>query len=84
MARIVKVAAGHQDVRPHTSEVECYVQTLTDPKGELLVHLSTFGSAQRQSEPKSSQTMQVDKEIAADLVAYFIAAFGKSVLPAEV
>ncbi len=84
MARIVSVRAGHQDVRPHQSEVECFVQELRGPNDEKLVHISTFGSAQRQSHPKSSQSMQFDKEMAFALVEQFVAVFGEDVLPRRV
>ncbi len=81
MARIVSIATGHQDVRPHASEVDCYVQELTAANGEKLVHISTFGSSQRQSQPKSSQSMQFDREMAAELTALFVRSFGRSVVP---
>lgn len=81
MARIVSVTAGHQDVRPHHSEVECFVQELRGADDEKLVHISTFGSAQRQSHPKSSQSMQFDKATASALVEQFVSVFGEDVLP---
>ncbi|WP_345542764.1 hypothetical protein [Microbacterium jejuense] len=81
MARIISVEDGHQDVRGHVSEVECYVQQVTTADGELLVHISTFGSVQRQSAPKSSQSMQFDLAAAAALVDRFVTAFGPAVLP---
>lgn len=81
MARIISVSAGYQEVRVHASEVECYVQDVTAADGEMLVHISTFGSAQRQSAPKSSQSMQFDFATAAALIERFVAAFGRGVLP---
>jgi len=80
MARIVSVRAGHQDVRPHHSDVDCFVQELRGENGEKLVHISTFGSAQRQSAPKSSQSMQFDLAAASALVEQFVAVFGPDVV----
>lgn len=81
MARIMSISTGHQDVRPHASQVDCFVQELVGVNGEKLVHISTFGSALRQSQPKSSQSMQFNREMAAELTALFVRSFGRSVLP---
>lgn len=83
MARVVSVTSGKQDVRPHQSEVECFVQELRGVDDEKLVHISTFGSAQRASQPKSSQSMQFDQAAASKLIARFVAAFGEEVLPSR-
>lgn len=68
MAKIRKISKGSQSVRPHLSEVDCYYQLISDANGGLLLHLSTFGSDQRQSEPKSSQVLQLDESAAAELI----------------
>lgn len=81
MARIVSVGTGHQDVRPHNSHVDCFVQIIRDMHNETLVHISTFGSSGRQSPPKSSQSMQFDEAMATALVSHFVEAFGTKVLP---
>lgn len=75
MARIRRFEPGVQDVRPHASEVDCFHQTLRDEDGCLLLHLSTFGSDQRQSKPKSSQVLQVDEQGAAQLMSILRATF---------
>lgn len=55
--------------RPHPTHVDCRWQVLESPTGSKLFQLSTYGSDERESEPKVSQTVQLDKEIAAQLVA---------------
>lgn len=81
MARVVSVSTGRQDVRPHDSHVDCFVQVIQDVHNETLVHISTFGSTGRQSPPKSSQSMQFDEAMAKALVSRFVEAFGTKVLP---
>lgn len=75
MARIKQVLRGTQDVRPHPTEVDCFYQVVTAPDGTRLVHLSTFGSAERQSEPKSSQSLQLDEAAARELVNVLLESF---------
>lgn len=60
MAIIEAFEPGTQSVKAHATGVTCFYQTvLTSEHGQLL-HLSTFGSADRQSAPKSSQSLQLD------------------------
>lgn len=66
LAVIRNFLEGTQTVRPHPTEVQCYYQVLDEP--ERRVHLSTFGSADRTSEPKSSQSLQLNEERARELV----------------
>lgn len=75
MARIRTLGEGTQNVRSHASEVDCFYQIVEGPRGERLLHLSTFGSDTRTSDPKSSQSIQVDREIAAQLVGVLRKAF---------
>ncbi len=55
MARIREVVRGTQKIRPHKveDEVSCQYQIIEDTDGRPLVHLSTFGSNQQESQPKS-------------------------------
>ncbi|MET9216299.1 MULTISPECIES: Shedu immune nuclease family protein [unclassified Nocardia] len=78
MARVTKVVKNSQRIRPHSAEssVECRYQEITDGDGEKLLHLSTFGSKHRASEPKSSQSLQVDRTIGISLVELFCETFG--------
>lgn len=69
MALVRSLFKGTQHIKPHTTEVDCFHQVVIDDNGRTLLHLSTFGSDSRASGPKSSQSLQVDKEIASQLVA---------------
>ena len=53
--------------RPHPTEVDCGWFTLTGADGETLLQVSTYGSDNRKSQPKVSQTLQIDAEIARQL-----------------
>ncbi len=68
MARVRSIQNGHQSVKAHPSEVDCFWQAVTSADGTKYLHLSSFGSDQRQSEPKSSQSLQFDREQAAALL----------------
>lgn len=73
-----KLERGTQDVRPHSSEVDCYFQLVEDKDGRPLLHLSTFGSDSRASAPKSSQSIQIDEEIARQLAALLVETFPRA------
>ncbi|MQY18398.1 McrB family protein [Nocardia macrotermitis] len=80
MARILRIVPSTQErIRPHKLEegVTCEYKVLETPDGETLVHLSTFGSENRESPPKSSQSMQLDREQAADLMRILRSTFGR-------
>lgn len=76
MARLRSITPGTQSVRVHPSEVDCFYQTVSDQSGQRYLHLSTFGSDERQSNPKSSQSIQVDQEMARQLVKVLQETFG--------
>lgn len=69
MARIRSLFRDVRTSRPHPTEVECGWQLLTDANGDRILQLSTYGSDQRRSEKKVSQTIQIDATIAAELSA---------------
>lgn len=73
MAIIRSIEPGTQRVNRHDSEVDCYYQTIDD--GERLLHLSTFGSDNRQSKPKSSQSIQLDRDMAVQLIEVLLKVF---------
>ena len=52
--------------QPHT-ECECG-WLMTDRDGETVLQLDTYGSTERASQPKVSQTLQVDEEGAKQLL----------------
>lgn len=74
MARIRSFSRGRRDVRVHSTEVDCEYQIVQSPMGPL-VQLSTFGSDSRKLGPKLSQTIQVDKAGAKELLAIIRTAF---------
>ncbi|WP_405139291.1 McrB family protein [Nocardia sp. NBC_01388] len=78
MARIREIVPSTQNVRAHKLEdaVSCQYKVIEDSAGTTLVHLSTFGSDQRQSAPKSSQSIQLDRQNAAELISILSKAFG--------
>lgn len=81
MVRISSVEPGHQNVKPHPTETECFTQLVETEDGQRLLHISTFGSASRASEPKSSQSMQFDADGAAALITAMVDVFGSGILP---
>ena len=68
MARIRLLAEGSQQVSVHPTEVDCYYQVVVGSDGETYLHLTTFGSDGRRSEPKSSQSIQLSRGVAEELV----------------
>ncbi|WP_280304187.1 McrB family protein [Nocardia abscessus] len=78
MARIREIVPSQQEIRPHKLEnsVTCHYKVIKDFDDKPLVHLSTFGSDQRESHPKSSQSLQLTLENAAELMNVFAEAFG--------
>ena len=68
MTRIRSFEKGSQNVRVHTSDSDCRYQVVSDAAGEVFLHLSTFGSDDRASDAKSSQSMQFDREQALSLI----------------
>jgi hypothetical protein len=73
VALIRRFIQGEQRVRRHPTRVDCYFQVLDD--GSRLLHLTTFGSNERSSEPKSSQSIQLDEDRARELIAILKDAF---------
>lgn len=67
MTRISSFEPGVQNVHPHRTQVACHWQVIQGDH-ETLLHLSTFGSPDRASEPKSSQSLQLDRDAAAQLL----------------
>lgn len=75
MARVRSLQQGEQQLKVHLSEVDCFYQVVESSSGERYVHLSTFGSDERHSKPKSSQSMQLDAVLAAELIDVLRRAF---------
>lgn len=75
MARIRSLQQSTSQGKAHPTEVDCAWQVVPGPDGPLL-QLSTYGSDSRQSEPKVSQTIQVDERVARQLAALVQQVFG--------
>lgn len=58
----------------HPTQVDCGYSVLEDDSGTV-IQLSTYGSDRRQSQPKVSQTLQIDRQRAEELVRILRGAF---------
>jgi hypothetical protein len=77
VAIIRSFSRGNQSVQPHRSEVDCYYQTVTADDGSLYLHLTTFGSDDREVPGKSSQSIQLRGDTARELVMIIESTFGR-------
>lgn len=68
MARVRELFQDQRSGRIHPTEVECGWQVVRGVGGTKLLQLSTYGSDDRESEKKVSQTIQVDIQVAKQLV----------------
>lgn len=77
MARVRKLTREERSTaRPHPTEVDCRWQVVRASSGPALFQLSTYGSDARVSEPKVSQTIQIDEAVARELVDNLRTTFG--------
>lgn len=76
MARIKSITVGAVSTVVHPTEVDCEVRKVAPTMGAVLLQLSTFGSADRLSEPKVSQTIQLDRATALRLRELIDETFG--------
>lgn len=76
MATIRTLEKGTANILPHRTEVDATYQFIEDGDGNILLHLATYGSDQRVSEKKVSQTLQLDKKTALQLTRIIIERFG--------
>lgn len=76
MARIKNIMVGSVSTTAHPTEVDCEVRRVVPVGGGVMLQLSTFGSANRVSEPKVSQTIQLDRDAALRLRALIDETFG--------
>lgn len=74
MARIRSFGKLPNPGAAHPTEVDCEYAVVDSPGGRLL-HLTTFGSDHRQSSRKSSQTLQLDRDHAKELLTIIEEAF---------
>lgn len=81
MAKVSSFVKGTQSVKFHPTEVECHYQVFDALDGRTILHLSTFGSDHRESEPKSSQSLQLDEDRARELMELINDAFPSLAAP---
>jgi len=76
MARIRSIASVAGSSKIHPTEVEAEVSVVQTSNNQKFFQISTFGSDQRKSQPKVSQTIQFDEKRARELVRLINEAFG--------
>lgn len=64
MARLRSLKHSTEPGRPPRSEVDCVYSIVELRSGEKLLRLATLGSDQRKSEPKPSQIIELDENMA--------------------
>ncbi len=75
MAKIVLIKKGVRNLKEHSTSTEVEYQMLTSADGSLLMQLSSFGSEKRQNIGAVSQSFQLDREQAANLIQILEASF---------
>ena len=68
MAIVADLIPGHRNSQPHPTSVECEFQSVDAGDGKRFFQLASFGSPERQSERKVSQTLQFSEAMARSLV----------------
>ena len=74
MARVRSFSPSTQTIKIHPTEVDCEFAVVSDGPTRVL-HLSTFGSDERASDRKSSQSLQLGEAEARALVEIIRTAF---------
>lgn len=67
MAIIRSLEVGKSAVTENRTKVDATYQTVVTSEGGVLLHIATYGSDARQSEPKVSQVVQLDRTMALKL-----------------
>jgi hypothetical protein len=75
MALIRSIEPGSSAVRINRTEVDCPYQVLDDEHRGRIVHLATYGSDDRASQPKVSQVIQLDEHQGRKLLGILQRAF---------
>lgn len=75
MVKIQAVTRSTSDVQPHKTESMCTFQTVTGLDGEVLLHIATYGSAERAMPGKASQQIQFTESGARELLVAIFTAF---------
>lgn len=77
MARIRSFAEVSGRTHLHPTEVDAEWSVVETNEGVRFLQVSTFGSDSRASEPKVSQTIQLDEKLARELMAAIEKTFGR-------
>ncbi|GAP53441.1 hypothetical protein AHiyo6_00060 [Arthrobacter sp. Hiyo6] len=75
MVKIQAVTPSSSDIQPHRTESVCTFQTVSGVDGEVLLHIATYGSAERAMPGKASQQIQFTESGARDMLEAIFAAF---------
>lgn len=68
MARIRSIEKIDEAGHLHRSDVDCTYQNVISDDGTKYIHLTMYGSDNRKSAPKSSQTIHLNQEMALRLI----------------
>ncbi|MGN6444480.1 hypothetical protein [Amnibacterium sp.] len=79
MAKIRTFTFRRAAAQAHPTEVDA-TWAIAGSGPEALVQISTYGSDGRQSQPKVSQTIQIDEAVAAQLIDVLVDAFGERII----
>jgi hypothetical protein len=75
MVKIQAVTRSSSSIQPHKTESICTFQTVSGLDGEVLLHIATYGSAERAMPGKASQQMQFTESGAGELLAAIFSTF---------
>ena len=75
MVKIQAVTRSSSGIRPHETTSICTFQTVSGQDGEVLLHIATYGSAERVMPGKASQQIQFTESGARDLLEAILFAF---------
>lgn len=75
MVKIQAVTRSSSSIQPHKTESICTFQTVSGTDDEVLLHIATYGSAERAMPGKASQQIQFTESGARDLLEAIFSAF---------
>ena len=75
MVKVQTVTRGSSDVQPHKTESVCTFQIVSGLDGQALLHVATYGSAERAMPGKASQQIQFSESGARELLEAIFTAF---------
>jgi len=78
MARLRSITTVAGTGRIHPTEVDAEISVAIAVDGQRYVQISTFGSDNRATGPKVSQTIQINEQLAAQLSAHISFIFSNS------